>query len=232
MPRFPIERATNFIVEQESWTVIEYDHTSVPGIVYLSLTEGKVNSLTDNLIDNIADIDKLADYQLVVPNTEQIFSINSKIEPRFTLTKNGVPIDATVVYIPMNKAVAKIINGELMAVGAGETDIVVQLQEYPTIQQTLHITVGSEEQEFGAYIEGEASLRLDRTATYILKSTSTLTDSVIFTIDNLSLATIKQVENNTCTIQANNKNKLGSITLTAHYNNKEYSKQITIAPLW
>ena len=41
MPRYPIDRATNFIVEDESWTVVEYDHTSVPGIIYLSLTENK-----------------------------------------------------------------------------------------------------------------------------------------------------------------------------------------------
>ena len=37
MPRWSIARSTNFIVEDESWSVVEYDHTSVPGIIYLSL---------------------------------------------------------------------------------------------------------------------------------------------------------------------------------------------------
>ena len=51
MPRYPIDRATNFIVEEESWTVVEYDHTSVPGVIYLSLTEGKVNPFYDDFFD-------------------------------------------------------------------------------------------------------------------------------------------------------------------------------------
>ena len=49
MPRYPIDRATNFIIEDESWTVIEYDHTSVPGTIYLSLTENKINLIYDDL---------------------------------------------------------------------------------------------------------------------------------------------------------------------------------------
>ena len=67
MPRFPIDRATNFIVEEESWSVVEYDHTSVPGIIYLSLTEGKINTIYDDTTNNIADLDKLAQYKLSIP---------------------------------------------------------------------------------------------------------------------------------------------------------------------
>jgi hypothetical protein len=66
MPKYPIERATNFIVEEESWSLIEYDHTSVPGIMYLSLTENKINSIYDDVENNIADLDKLARYELLV----------------------------------------------------------------------------------------------------------------------------------------------------------------------
>jgi len=43
MPRVNIERGTNFIIEDEGWSLIELDWTSVPGIIYLSLTESKVN---------------------------------------------------------------------------------------------------------------------------------------------------------------------------------------------
>jgi hypothetical protein len=70
MPRYPIERATNFIVEQESWKVVEYDHTSVPGVIYLSLTEGKINLIYDNVEENIADIDKLTKYEFIIPSEE------------------------------------------------------------------------------------------------------------------------------------------------------------------
>jgi hypothetical protein len=69
MPRYPIDRATNFIIEEESWQVIEYDHTSVPGTIYLSLTENKINMVYDDLENNIADTDKRAKYELVLPPT-------------------------------------------------------------------------------------------------------------------------------------------------------------------
>ena len=66
MPRYPITRSTNFIVEEESWSVIEYDHTSVPGTVYLSLTEGKINSIYDDVTNGIADTDRLANYAIAI----------------------------------------------------------------------------------------------------------------------------------------------------------------------
>jgi hypothetical protein len=36
-------RGITFIIENEGWEVIECDWTSVEGIVYMSLTESKVN---------------------------------------------------------------------------------------------------------------------------------------------------------------------------------------------
>jgi len=111
MPRYPISRATNFIVEKESWTVVEYDHTSVPGVIYLSLTEGKINSIYDDLINNIADTDKLAKYEILVPSEPQIFSINDNINPTFTLTKNGIPIEMDTILLPDSDHITKIIDG-------------------------------------------------------------------------------------------------------------------------
>jgi len=70
MPRYSIDRATNFIVEEESWTVVEYDHTSVPGVIYLSLTENKINSIYDDIENNNADLDKKARYDIVLPEGE------------------------------------------------------------------------------------------------------------------------------------------------------------------
>jgi len=69
MPRREISRATNFIVEEESWQLIEYDHTSVPGTIYLSLTENKINNIYDDVENNIADLDKRARYSLILPPT-------------------------------------------------------------------------------------------------------------------------------------------------------------------
>lgn len=232
MPRYPIERATNFIVEQESWTVVEYDHTSVPGIIYISLTENKINSIYDDVENNVADTDKLAKYNLVLPPLTQIFNINEEIKPVYTITKNGKPYEAEVEYITTDKKIVRIINGVPTAVGAGTTTLIVQLKDYPDIQQELSITVGNEEQEFSAYIEGADTIRLDRSERYELKGTSDIIDQVNFSIDS-ALATIQEVVNNKyVVVHANNKNKLGTITLTAEYQGNTYTKVIKIVPLW
>lgn len=231
MPRYPIDRATNFIVEQESWTVVEYDHTSVPGIIYLSLTEGKVNLIYDDLTNNIADTDKLAQYELSVPAEVQTFSINDLINPSFTLTKNGVPCTMETILSSTNKQVARVINGELIAVGEGEADITVQLKDFPSISKTITIKVDNSQEGFSAYIEGPASLRLDRSAVYTLRGTAALTEPVTFTLDT-SLAKIISKENDACTILANEDNELGEFTLIANYNGVDYEKTIKVIPLW
>ena len=38
-----VDRGINFIIEDESWKMVEADFTSVKGIIYMSLTENKVN---------------------------------------------------------------------------------------------------------------------------------------------------------------------------------------------
>jgi hypothetical protein len=54
-----INRGTNFIIEDEGWKMVEADFTSVEGIMYMSLTENKVNLQYDDLNVDVADIDKL-----------------------------------------------------------------------------------------------------------------------------------------------------------------------------
>ena len=231
MPRYSIDRATNFIIEDESWTVVEYDHSSVPGVIYLSLTESKINMIYDDTKNDIADLDKLAVYDLSVPEVTQIFTIG-EIELTFTLMKNGIPSDEEVEFISTNKNIVKVVNNKLEAIAEGEVDIIIQLKQYPTIQKTITIKVGEEKNEFSAYIEGSDNLRLDRIGVYTLKGTEEITGQVEYSIDDNTLAKIVKVENNNCNVRANAKNKLGVITISALYNGNIYTKQISIIPLW
>ena len=244
MPRYPIDRATNFIVEKESWTVVQYDHTSVPGVIYLSLTEGKINSIYDNVDEGIADTDKLAIYKLSAPTETQNFSLGEKIAPTFTLTKNGVPrTDIKYTLISHDKGIAKYNDeNELIAVGAGETTLTVQLTDYPSISTDITIIVNSEEKVIDAYIEGVQRIRLDRISYYTLKSTTDLPAGakVNYSINN-NLVTIEKFTQKdaekynadiTCKIHANDKNLLGSCILTADYDGHTYTKTINIVPLW
>lgn len=231
MPRYPIDRSTNFIIEEESWQVVEYDHTSVPGTIYLSLTENKINLIYDDVENNIADIDKLAKYTLQLPEEKQIFSIGSTILPRFTLMKNGKPCTADFILLPDEDKLTRLVDGQLIARTAGEATIMVQLKDYPDIKIPMTIVIGDEEQQFDAYIEGPDSIRLARSAVYTLVGLQNIDGVVSFSIDGV--ARVQEVISNTSVkIAANEENKLGTAVLTAEYNGKTYQKEIKIVPLW
>jgi len=230
MPRYNIDRATNFIIEDESWAVVDYDYTSVPGVIYLSTTEGKVNLIYDDLENDIADTDKLAEYRLAIPAETQIFSVGDVINPSFTLMKNGIPYQAEVELLPTDKKVVHFVGNTLTAYSEGETDIIVRLKDFPDISKKIRIKVNSDK-NFSAYIDGPDFIRLDRKATYSLKGTSDIDGEVTFNIDT-DLAKIIENTNNKCIIQANDINKLGSFILKVVYNNIEYTKNIKIIPLW
>ena len=232
MPRHNIDRDTSFIVEEEAWSMVEYDHSSVPGVIYLSLTEEKLNSIYDDIINNIADTDRLAKYEVITGKEKQIFTVGSPIAPTFTIVKNGKPVEVDYKLIPENKKIAKFVNGTLTAIKEGETSLIVQLVEYPEIYTRLEIIVGKEN-NFSAYIEGSDSIRLGREFSYKLVGTSEINENVSFTLKETNLAfIIDSGENNLCRIKANDKNKLGSVELIAEYQGIEYTKTISIIPLW
>lgn len=231
IPKKDIERGTSFIVENESWNMVEYDHTSVPGIMYLSLTEEKVNYIYDDLENNIADTDKIANYEVLLPEEIQNFNVGDEIIPIFTISKNGQPFETEVTYISTNKKIAKIVNGKLTALKEGKVSIVIQLKDYPEIHKEIEINIG-EQPVFNAYINGEAAIKLDRKSRYELISNSPLDKDVTYSLSDENLAFIIDAESNYCIVQANSKNKLGKVILTASYNGVEYSKEIKIAPLW
>lgn len=231
LPRYPIDRATNFIVEEESWTVVEYDHTSVPGVIYLSLTESKINEIYDDVENNIADLDKLAQYQISIPEEIQIFEVGTEININFTLMKNGNPSNEEIEFISSNKNIARIIEGKLMALAEGEVEIIIQLKNYPEIKNSIIIQV-SGTTNFSAYIEGNATIKLDRTGEYKLKVNAELESPVIFSLNNSNYASIIHVDDNNCIVRANSKNKLGNFVLQAEYNNIIYTKEISVIPLW
>lgn len=231
LPKKDIERATSFIVEDESWSVVEYDHTSVPGIMYLSLTEEKVNYIYDDLENNIADIDKRAIYEISQPEEIQNFKIGDEVNPIFNITKNGKPIDLETIRIPKDKKIVKFVNGKLIAQKAGETLIVIQLKDFPEIYQSIKINVG-EEPSFYAYIKGDSIIKLGRQAEYEFICNAYVKDNIHFSINDESLAKVLRTFEDTCVVRANAENRLGKVVLSAEYNGITYSKDIKIVPLW
>ena len=113
----------------------------------------------------------------------------------------------------------------------------------------MEITVGDQQQEFSAYIEGEDTIKLNRSCSYKLIGTTNINQiEVIMEIqmqysqeeidkeiilDPKDYAAISyDKDNEVFVIHANNKNKLHALKLVATYNGEEYTKLIKIVPLW
>lgn len=236
MPRRKIERATNFIIEEESWQLIEYDHTSVPGTMYLSLTENKINIIYDDVENSVADLDKRAKYELLLPPTTQNFKVGEEVIPIFTVTKNGTPFAADVEYISLSQQIVKSVGGSLVAQAEGEANIQIKVKNCTDIEPDdliIHITVSAGETEFSCYIEGQDKIRLGREQTYTARnSREEEIQEVSFAINDTKYASIIEANGNTCRVKANEKNNLGEFILTATVAGVDYTKTIRVIPLW
>lgn len=237
MPYYQVDRATNFIVEDESWSMIECDISSVPGTIYMSLTENKINLIYDDLNEDIADTDKEAIYKIELPEGTQTFNLGEPIQLDFSLLRNGV-LQNTIpelIYSSSDLNVAKVQDGVLTAVGPGAADITVRFKDYPSAQFNAVISIEVEDNEnivLVPYIMGNDIIRLGREAVYTLMNVDD-NAAVTFILDDTSLAKcIKLTALNQIKVVANAKNKLGHCKLVASYNGINYEKDIEIRSLW
>lgn len=221
MPYNKVDRSTNFIIEDEGWKMIEADFTSVSGIIYMSLTESKVNFQYDDLNVDVADIDKLN-----FPSIAPIGRVGETILPDFTdTTLNEWELE-------LSSSDTSVISEDMVAVAPGMATITMQLRGHDAVRKYFEVRIEDVSNDFTAYIAGADSVRLDRQASYLLEGTTPITTGVHFEIDKPELAELVILEDNLCLIHANNKNKLGAIVLSATYRDITYTKTINIVPLW
>lgn len=199
--------------------------------MYVSMTEEKVNSLTDDIKNDIADLDKLAKYSIVVPAEPQCFKVGEEIAPIFTVMKNGAPLYMVTEIEPLDKNMVRREGEKIFGVRGGQTKVRIRLKDFPEVFVDEDIKIGLNE-EFAAYVAGKASIRLNRTEVYELYSNQEIIGDVSYSLNDDVLAAIVNVENNKCYVKANGKNKLGTLTLFASYGGKTYEKEIKITPLW
>ena len=224
--RDQLMRGINFIINDEGWVVIECDWTSVEGVIYMSLTESKVNYNYDDRDVEIADLDR---YKF--PELPTLYKVGDTIIPQFEAdTLNQWEIEL------IKPEGCDFISDEFVATAPGQCIIKMQLKNKPAVFKDVEIIVNAKEEEFIAYIDGPDKLRLDRQAKYSLNSNIPIDDPQEVTIEIQSSPsdydTIKKEENNKYIVHANAKNKLGTIVLVATYNGVEYTKNIEVIPLW
>ena len=231
-------RGITFIIENEGWEVIECDWTSVEGIIYMSLTESKVNYQYDD-----RDIDVAATDKYKFPTLPTLYKVGEQIVPQFeTDTLNQWEIEL------IKPDDCDFISDDFVATGAGQCIITMRLKNRPVVTKNVEITINPQEQEFIAYINGPDQLRLDRQDIYSLVSDSYI-DNTAVTIKIQEDPTAKkkpsdyatlrpklddngQIIPNAYILHANAQNKLGKLVLVASYNDVEYTKTVEIIPLW
>ena len=220
-------RGIIFIIENEGWVVIECDWTSVEGIVYMSLTESKVNYQYDDRDIDVADTDR---YKF--PELPTLYRVGEKIEPKFEAgTLNQWEIEL------IKPDDCDFINDDFVAIGQGQCMITMRLKNRPAVTHDVEIIVNPVRQETILWIEGPNELRLDRQGEYNLSTNTVIEDPSKVEIKIQSSPsdkdTIRKDEDNKYIVRANAKNKLGKLILVAYYDGQECAtKTVEIIPLW
>lgn len=220
-------RGINFIIENEGWQVIECDWTSVEGIIYMSLTESKVNYQYDDRDIDVADTDR---YKF--PKLPSLYRVGESIVPQFEAgTLNQWEIE---LLKPEN---CTFISDDFVALAPGQCIITMRLKNRPAVTRQIEITVNAAEQESIVWIKGPDELRLDRQGNYSLATNTVIEDPSKVKIKIQSAPsdkdTIRKVDDNEFIVHANAKNKTGQLVLVAYYNEVECAtKTVEIVPLW
>lgn len=227
MPYQFIEKTREIILYEEAWTLVDYDRVSVPGIIYLSFTESKVNELRDDVAAQIANIDKLQDWSINAPLSYSM-KVGEEFTPSYTLLKNGIVQPEARAEIIPGEGLTLNDNGTLSCFVEGETELILK---YGNIMLTQKVIIG--DSPALGYINGNSYIRVGRSDSYsFVSATGETIEGLEFSLEaGDALATVENTLGG-CVVKANERNKLGTITLAVDYDGQHYTKTINIISLW
>ena len=235
-------RGITFIIENEGWTIIECDWTSVEGIAYMSLTESKVNYQYDDRDIDVAETDR---YKF--PELPTFYKDGDTVIPQFepgTLNQWEIeirPSDFSLVNeLPELEGEEEKWFSELHLRSniVGNCIITMRLKNRPAVTKQVEITINDSNTEHVYYLDGADEVRLDRYATYQLIDNTNYAlmpiesdETIVFTVTNITdekipMATLTKIyEDNNINnpvlqkqvLHANAKNKIGEVLLTAEH---------------
>ena len=146
----------NFIINDEGWVVIECDWTSVEGIVYMSLTESKVNYQYDDTKVEVADLDRLK-----FPILQPLYTVGDYIVPEFEAqTWNEWEVElvpSNTDFVSLDEA-----SGHWRAIAPGKVTFTMKLRNNNAVTHEFEVLINEPNVEFSAYIEGDDDIKLDR----------------------------------------------------------------------
>lgn len=227
MPYHDIAKETEVIVFDEAWRLVEYDKVSVPGVIYLSFTETKINPMADDLENSLANADRQQVWSINAPSTIHM-KVGDVLKIECTIAKDGIVLNSPE-YLPSIVPGAGFTVNELGEIIAAEVCNTTVSLSYKNAYNEVEVIIEEEAAEETGFISGDDYIRVTRSAEYTFVSPNA--EDVIFKLQDDTLASIT-TNGNTCLVKANSKNKMGSVILTAEYHGVIYEKEIRIISLW
>lgn len=240
VPTRDIKISQKFIIDERAWEVVDYDRTSIDGIMYLSLTESKIDALDDSIENEVANIGDLNSYKIIVAETKIECDRNTNYTIKPLVYKNDVlQSDIVKCNISRNTINATYIYSDgvftLRATAYGITTIKFYLES----DEKVYITIPFECKASPIYattyeVIGNATIKMGRqTEYYVLKHNPDNVQSNItfFTISDSTLASGTLVDGK-LVVTANSRNKIGEVVLTVHSEDHILTKTVKIIPLW
>lgn len=228
MPYQAIRKNTEIIVFDEAWRLVDYDKISVPGIIYMSFTETKLNEMTDDLHEQLANVDRQQAWSINAPDKIYL-SVGDVLKIDYTISKDGI-IKNEDVNPEFALGDGFIVNkyGEIIADKQCETLVTLS---YKNALKTVLVSISKAKP--AGFITGNDYIRITKTSEYeFVMSGVQFNEPLNFISSNEELATVLTQGYNTCKVITNKKNKLGTFTLSVIYDGVKYEKEIKIISLW
>lgn len=232
-----IELGQKFLVQDTAWFVVETDYISVKDIIYLSLTEDKIDSSNDNLEEELANYNMLNKYIIKLEQTTINLGINEEYKINAKIYLNGVLYSDNINFeILEGFDNIDISDNILTGKNIGNSKIKVSMKEDEDVYEILTVEVVELTQNnINYFIEGDSSIKWGRTKNYeIIKTLNGEKQEIISSItvlDENNLCTYN-IYNNTILITANSNNQTGQIKIKAIVDEQEFEKDINIVSLW
>lgn len=237
-----IKLGQKFLIDSRAWIIVEYDTISVPGIMYISLTEDKVDRQQDNLALAVANYDELNSYtiELTTSDIEVVMGTNYNIFP-IVKYKGQVLSTAQVGYEIVDETVASATNiiggAQISGITIGATSLRISLEGANVYLDVPLVVVASGTKTPECVISGPDIIKLGMTGEYVLYEVTNTEEQLAinsFTADKTGYVT-GTIANGILTLTANVEGLVGSVIISLiHDGPPELTalKTITIKSLW
>ena len=228
MPHKLMALGTEIMVMDEVWYLVDYDQASVPGIVYMSFTETNLNKQRDSVEEGIANIDKLADWDISMLKN-RVVTAGEVFEIGYTVSKNGIAQEVEAA-VSVSGHLTLLEDGRIQAGNTGSGVIEVS---YNGVTSKQSVTVGKTAAAKMVFIGDEKIRVASKDNKYVLEN-AIHPNMVKFVLSSEAAGLVTmRTENNICYLTANEKNKLGKFSLKVYYNGSQVvEKNIQVVSLW